>query len=257
MHNVKYYKFPQKAFIKKIQNRREPCAMKKCSRTASVLVISLFAIVIAASSVFALSDNEYRQMKNVSKYFRTAEADLNGNWAKAMRAMSPADFQKLKAEQRIWIGIPRDNQADEMRSSYDTSRADGYALATYARSSRIWGLTVWAHGKAKGMKQDIYFANDLNYIIITDGKRPGQYKVHYSGQRWAGLKVFDFGPASFSDDTCAGVGRGNKIYVYDASDKKEPLFIITLKGNRLSVKDNTKGGYYGMGISPGGEYTKW
>jgi uncharacterized protein YecT (DUF1311 family) len=231
--------------------------MKIYSKAVKILLISLLAVAAVASCAFALSDSEYRQMKNVSKYFRAAEASMAETWAKAQRVMPPAYFQKLKAEQRTWLGIPRDNEAEAMRNSYDTSRADGYALATYARSNRIWGLMEWAKGKAKGANQDIYFANDLNYIIITDGKGPGQYKVHYSGQRWGGLKVFDFGPASFSDDTCPGSGRGNKIYVYDTSVQRAPIYTITMKGNRISVKDNTGGSYYGAGISPSGEYYKW
>ena len=79
-----------------------------------VLKVAAAAALFAwgASSAFALSDAEYRKfMKN--DVFRTADKALSAAWNQAKQGMSSAQFEKLRADQRVWVKSGRDAEAGD------------------------------------------------------------------------------------------------------------------------------------------------
>ena len=92
----------------------------------SVAAFTLFIVVVSfASSIFALSDKEYKQMMRNSGFARADKA-LNQAWKNAKNSLSGGDFETLKRGQMSWIKSGRDNKASLLLENM--SRVQAYTL---------------------------------------------------------------------------------------------------------------------------------
>ena len=99
------------------------------------ILSALLLVVMLTGSAFALSNNEYRQLKRNSKLFAGADRNLTEVWNRIKSEITrPAQsaFEILKEEQREWIKSGRDIAAKRyMRNG--ASKDVAYANATYDR----------------------------------------------------------------------------------------------------------------------------
>ena len=101
----------------------------------SVAAFTLFIVVVSfASSIFALSDKEYKQMMRNSGFARADKA-LNQAWKNAKNSLSGGDFETLKRGQMSWIKSGRDNKASLLLENM--SRVQAYTLVTNSRAEFI------------------------------------------------------------------------------------------------------------------------
>ena len=233
--------------------------MKKYSMTISLLTISLLVVLLTAPFAFALSDSDYNKIRAKSAHFRTAEKYLAQTWQEATKIMSAADFNKLKAEQKQWIASGRDKDAAAMHKNMDNvSLADAYALGTSMRNTKITGLIKWSKGKAKGIKQDIYFCGDTNYLIVAQGTKPNTYRISFYGESWP-LNGLENGPNT-GEYSGTAPKNGNKLYAYDKTVQEKPVFTIIFKdANNITITEDpdSEGTYFGQNVYASGNYKKW
>lgn len=100
---------------------------------------SLFSVfilmVVLCVPAFALSDAEYRKMKN-DPNFAEADRELNYAYDEAKEIMDEAEFAVFKRDQRDWIAKQRDVRAKTfMEDGY--SRVEAYTRATLERARGI------------------------------------------------------------------------------------------------------------------------
>ena len=94
----------------------------------------LFLVTILATSVFALSDAEYKKMMKNPEFAR-ADKRLNQTWKKVSKSLKGAALDRLKQNQREWIQTGRDASAEEFMGDY--SRVEAYIIATNLRADEL------------------------------------------------------------------------------------------------------------------------
>ena len=121
----------------------------------SVVAFTLFIVVISvASSAFALSDKEYKQMMKNSG-FAKADKALNQAWKNAKNSLPSGDFETLKRDQMSWIKRGRDNEAKPLLKRM--SRVQAYTSVTNSRAEFI---NAYVKGIVSPVKSEAEETND-------------------------------------------------------------------------------------------------
>ncbi len=95
-------------------------------------LVFLLACLLAASPCLALSDAEYKELKESSSGFRDADRELGSIWKRIMKIAKGEKRRSLLEEQRYWINEERDEWANEF-IEVGLGRAFAYERATIRR----------------------------------------------------------------------------------------------------------------------------
>ena len=206
-------------------------------------------VLLLAVSAFALSDEEYKEMKKDSPEFAKADKELTQAWNEAKKVLSKKDFAALKKEQLDWIADGRDEKAEELIDD-GMEPDEAYAAVTRERTKVIRTKVEIARKKASGndpAKQAKYG----DFYAIYERKDGVYFETHGNGSR-VRIEFFD-GDFTWEGD---GTITGQKIALRDGKNgrmtlalskwKKGLITVITVKGNgKLSRLDGTYNAYEG------------
>ena len=201
-------------------------------------VTVIAVLFMLASSAFALSDSEYKEMMKDSD-FAGAEKKLARIWDEAKAKLSPEHFAWLQEEQKEWLTNSRDHYAG-IAMSGRTPPAKAYADATEQRINDIQGA-IWAAEITP---------DDADENIFPS---PAGYEIDISLDRKTGILK-----ASFESDeaktvwTAGGKLSGNVLTV---SDDKGSAEIMYLDLNTVTVKSDAK--LRGNGVNVDGKYQQF
>ena len=100
-------------------------------------LIAILAVVFLISApAFALTDEEYLQLKRYFPGFAAADRKLTQAYNEAEKVMDKSEFEALRDSQRDWIAGLRDVRA-EVFIRDDYSIADAYTRVTFERAENI------------------------------------------------------------------------------------------------------------------------
>ena len=77
------------------------------------LIAALAAVFLISAPAFALTDEEYSQLKNFFPGFAAAEEKLTRAYNEAEKVMDKSEFEALKEDQSKWIAEQRDVSANK------------------------------------------------------------------------------------------------------------------------------------------------
>lgn len=100
------------------------------------LISAAVLMMMLALPSFALSDSEYKRLKNSNSDFANADRNLTRVWNRLKDDLPGKVFRHLREEQRDWISHGRDREAKRyMNDGY--SRAEAYTMATNDRAEYL------------------------------------------------------------------------------------------------------------------------
>lgn len=94
--------------------------------------LAFLFLLCPLSSVFALSDSEYRILLATSQEFRNADQELQRTWNEVYREVKGSYKKKALAGQRQWLKVERDAAAKKFMET-GTSKEESYAEAVRNR----------------------------------------------------------------------------------------------------------------------------
>ena len=174
-------------------------------------------VVCAAGCAFALTDAEYKTlMKNDE--FKAADAQLNTAWKLAKSRLTPAEFEKLKAEQKKWIARGRDAAAQRSIKESETPKAEAYAMVTEERAAEITKSANVSYLKRNPNWVQGYYVRD-------DKNEPGTLQVFWDGSGAKTVRVnlnvvLDLGGDNIREGNLNGAGLPTWAVTYDTSNVK-------------------------------------
>ena len=175
------------------------------------------AVFLFAASALALSDAEYRRMKQDSPAFAKADRELTQAWNEAKRALGKSGFDRLKKEQREWIVSGRDERAEELMDG-GMSRSEAYAAATTERVREIRG-SLKSGGAAP-----------------TASARHGAYMK--AARDFVENHRFPDGETISDEDLSLGLGdfSENKLAICDVNGDGKPELLIFFEATHMAAK---------------------
>ena len=206
----------------------------------------LFLVTILATSVFALSDAEYKKMMKNPEFAR-ADKRLNQTWKKVSKSLKGSALDRLKQNQREWINTGRDASAEEFMGDY--SRVEAYIIATNLRADELPTLAKsLAASPSKKSFQGTYTRRD------RDGGS-SDLEVRLLNSKTSEVEV-SFSAVSDSGSTGEWSGRGRikngVLEIYD--DEADAEVTLNFNGDRVEVETEGLDGYFGMGVTLDGTY---
>lgn len=100
------------------------------------LISAIVLMMMLALPSLALSDSEYKKLKNSNSDFARADRNLTRVWNRLKDDLPGRVFRVLREEQRDWIAGGRDREAESyMNDGY--SRAEAYTMATNDRAEYL------------------------------------------------------------------------------------------------------------------------
>lgn len=120
--------------------------------------------VFSASSGMALSDAEYREMREKSKYFREADDELSRTWKEVNKNIPSSDKKWLLEDQRNWLKTERDEEARELMER-GLTRNCAYARVAKRRTGNLrvyeYNANLSQEDKDAGrVRADDYYYNE-------------------------------------------------------------------------------------------------
>lgn len=208
----------------------------------------LFLVTILATSVFALSDAEYKKMMKNPEFAR-ADKRLNQTWKKVSKSLKGSALDRLKQNQREWINTGRDASAEEFMGDY--SRVEAYTIATNLRADELPTLAKsLAASPSKKSFQGTYTRRD------RDGGS-SDLEVRLLNSKTSEVEV-SFSAVSDSGSTSEWSGRGKikngVLEIYD--EEAEGYATLNFNGDKVEVETDGLDGYLGMGVTLDGTYFK-
>ena len=208
----------------------------------------LFLVTILATSVFALSDAEYKKMMKNPEFAR-ADKRLNQTWKKVSKSLKGSALDRLKQNQREWINTGRDASAEEFMGDY--SRVEAYTIATNLRADELPTLAKsLAASPSKKSFQGTYTRRD------RDGGS-SDLEVRLLNSKNSEVEV-SFSAVSDSGNTGEWSGRGRikngVLEIYD--EDAEGYATLNFNGDKVEVETDGLDGYLGMGVTLDGTYFK-
>ena len=100
------------------------------------LIAALAAVFLISAPAFALTYEEYLQLKRYFPGFASADQTLTQAYNEAEKVMDKSEFEALRESQRDWIAGQRDVRA-EIFIRDDYSIADAYTRVTFERAESI------------------------------------------------------------------------------------------------------------------------
>ena len=100
------------------------------------LIAALAAVFLISAPAFALTYEEYLQLKRYFPGFASADQKLTQAYNEAEKVMDKSEFEALRESQRDWIAGQRDVRA-EIFIRDDYSIADAYTRVTFERAESI------------------------------------------------------------------------------------------------------------------------
>lgn len=95
------------------------------------------ALLCAHTPALALSDAEYKALKQSSESFSAAEQKLSAIWDKTRGELAQAELKALLADQKDWLQKRRDDQARQQIEALGLDKGEAYAAVTRERAARI------------------------------------------------------------------------------------------------------------------------
>ena len=214
-------------------------------------------VVCAAGCAFALTDAEYKTlMKNDE--FKAADAQLNTAWKLAKSRLTPAEFEKLKAEQKKWLARGRDAAAQRSIKEYETPKAEAYAMVTEERAAEITKSANVSYLKRNPNWVQGYYVRD-------DKNEPGTLQVFWDGPGAKTVRVnlnvvLDLGGDNIREGNLNGEGtlNGSSVTVAD-DDEPSAKLNIKFTGDAAEVTappEFYESGFVGQGVTVGGTYRR-
>ena len=102
------------------------------------LIAALAAVFLISAPAFALTDEEYSQLKNFFPGFAAAEEKLTRAFNEAEKVMDKSEFEALKEAQSKWIAEQRDVSANKFVQDDWYMVADAYTRVTLDRAESIF-----------------------------------------------------------------------------------------------------------------------
>ena len=100
------------------------------------LIAALAAVFLISAPAFALTYEEYLQLKRYFPGFASADQKLTQAYNESEKVMDKSEFEALRESQRDWIAGQRDVRA-EIFIRDDYSIADAYTRVTFERAESI------------------------------------------------------------------------------------------------------------------------
>lgn len=94
------------------------------------------ALLVFTDCPFALSEADYKMLKETSDKFRAEDQQLGKYWKELMSRLDDESKQLLRKEQREWLKSARDAEARTFMAG-GMSKADAYAKATQLRANQL------------------------------------------------------------------------------------------------------------------------
>ena len=137
-------------------------------------LLLLSAFLLAAAPCLALSDAEYRELKESSPGFRDADRQLGGIWKRVMKLAKGQSRKDLLEAQRCWINAERDEWAAEFMEA-GLGRAFAYERATIRRIHQLeadeHNLAITPRDLETGRARPYSY-----HYMERDSDFPGSYK---------------------------------------------------------------------------------
>jgi len=209
----------------------------------------LFLVTILATSVFALSDAEYKKMMKNPEFAR-ADKRLNQTWKKVSKSLKGSALDRLKQNQREWINEGRDYVANGfIEEGY--SLVEAYTIATNMRSDELPTLVKSiSSAPSKKSFQGSYTRRDR-------GDGSSDLEVRLLNSKTSEVEV-NFSAVSNTGNTGEWSGRGRikngVLEIYD--EDAEGYATLIFNGDKVKVETDGLDGYLGMGVTLDGTYFK-
>ena len=205
----------------------------------------LFLITILATSVFALSDAEYKKMMKNPEFAR-ADKRLNQTWKKVSKSLKGSALDRLKQNQREWINTGRDASAEEFMGDY--SRVEAYTIATNLRADELPTLAKsLAASPSKKSFQGTYTRHGRGV--------ESELKVRLFNSKTSEVEV-EISAVSDTGNTGEWSGRGRikngVLEIYD--EEAEGYATLNFNGDKVEVETEGLEVYCGMGVTFDGTY---
>ena len=101
--------------------------------TKSAFFVFLLILMLGATTVFALTNDEYQTLISTSQAFREVDEELGRVWKEVYGELSEQDKKYHLDAQRKWIRKWRDEDARGLMKRLGMSKADAYTKVTRRR----------------------------------------------------------------------------------------------------------------------------
>ncbi|MBG3878830.1 DUF1311 domain-containing protein [Desulfovibrio oxamicus] len=101
------------------------------------LMLCAMAFLCATTPGWALTDAEYKSLKQNSPAFSSAEQKLASAWDKVRGELAQAELKALLADQKLWLQKRRDELAAKLMDVNGLDKGTAYATVTNERAARI------------------------------------------------------------------------------------------------------------------------
>ena len=198
------------------------------------LIAALAAVFLISAPAFALTDEEYSQLKNFFPGFAAAEEKLTRAFNEAEKVMDKSEFDALKEAQSKWIAEQRDVSANKFVQD-DYMVADAYTRATldraesiFARIRAIQNIAVDNVERVDDIAGDYAFSeSDLYMRLSLISRAELLFEVSFSGRGTAMVMYGNYKP-----------GDNTMTFKNDNYEYGEEAVLTFQDSDTISVKVN-------------------